>query len=78
MTCKDVTSAIDLRQKPSTLILRFRIHIHLALCEACHRYNKMTKALRSAIAKSTNKDSTVVDLESLNKELLVKHSRESH
>lgn len=51
LRCQDVTSGIDLHEKPKTLSGHFRFWLHLSLCQACKNYYDMSKALGGAVKK---------------------------
>lgn len=73
LKCQDVTAAIDLHEKPSTLSGHFRHHLHLSLCQACKNYYDMSKFLSSTVKKSPKSLSASVD--KINKSLLEKYSQ---
>ena len=71
MTCKDVTEKIDLPDSRKTVMDKFRVFLHVSLCQACSNYKALTLALRQAIKKliSAQKYSDN-DLKKLNQDLL--------
>jgi hypothetical protein len=71
LKCQDVTAAIDLHEKPTTLSGQFRLWLHLSLCRACKNYDDLSHALSRAVKKSPLPIDS--NLEKLNSSLLEKH-----
>lgn len=81
MTCKDATEKIDLKDRGLSLFTRFRLWLHLSLCQACANYHELSLALGKAVrdyAKTLGKpDGTQVDVERINDQLVKKYSKGS-
>ena len=75
MTCKQATELIDLRKRPGSFRDRFRLWLHLRICQACNYYFKASRALRRAVIEMLKNTEEKIDLKGLNQELLKKHSR---
>ncbi|AZZ36359.1 hypothetical protein CIK05_05990 [Bdellovibrio sp. qaytius] len=76
MTCKDVTEKIDLNDQSKTQLEKFRVKLHVSLCQACHNYYSFSQTLKTAFKKlMTSSKPTKTDLEKLNRELLQKYSK---
>jgi hypothetical protein len=75
MTCKHVVEQIDLRERPDTWLERFRLTLHLSLCQACSYYFKASRALQHAVRDMTNSSLNAIDLRKLNYDLLEKYGR---
>ncbi len=73
MTCKEVTSKIDLTDKRN-----FRFWLHLSLCQACKNYLKLTQALRKGAQSFSKNSKKPIDVNRLNKDLLNKFSNKGH
>ncbi len=73
LICRDVTAAIDLRQKPKTITDKFRIWLHLNLCQACKNYHDVSLVFSKAIKKNPSQDAE--RLEMMNKLLMKKFGK---
>lgn len=71
MSCKEVTEKIDLSDQVHNPKERFRLKLHLSLCQACSNYHQSSKilgdAIRIAWSQHFHSDS---ELEKLNQRLL--------
>ena len=77
LRCQDVTSNIDLHEKPTTLSGHFRFWLHLSLCQSCRNYYELSKALGKAIKRNPEAESTG-KVEQINKVLLEKYGRKEN
>jgi hypothetical protein len=75
MRCKDVTEYIDLGLVPNQASKRFRLKLHLSLCQACSNYLKMTQVLNRAAHEMFSQNYTEYNFEKMNEKLLVKFGR---
>jgi len=76
MTCKDATEKIDLNDQTKTINDKFRVKLHVSLCQACDNYYSLSQMLRAALRKlmSSHKPSKS-SLEKINKELVDKYAK---
>jgi len=76
LKCNTVTEAIDLKTRPETLTDRFRMALHLSLCQACRNYQNVSRVLSFAV-KSSPPPPIVKSVDELNANLLEKFGRKS-
>lgn len=76
MTCKDATEKIDLADQTKTITDKFRVKLHVSVCQACNNYYSLSQMLRAAIRKvmAAHKDKNS-NLDKLNQELVKKYSK---
>lgn len=76
LKCQDVTSSIDLHEKPTSISGYFRYWLHLSLCQACKNYYDYSKVISKAIKKSP--PSSAIDYEKINKNLIEKYGKKNN
>lgn len=74
MRCKDVVHQIDLRNENQPGLQKFRINLHLSLCQACKNYSDASLAIRQAVRNAVKLQEQPERLEKLNNNLLKKYS----
>lgn len=76
MTCKDATEKIDLPDDQKTLKDRFRVLLHVSLCQACSNYKKLSLLLRQMIKRLVvSQKKHPVEIDKLNQSLLKKFEK---
>ncbi len=73
LTCRDVTSAIDLRHSPKSISDKFRFWVHLNICQACRNYHNVSTAFSKALRRNPSQDPERLDL--MTKALLEKYGK---
>lgn len=76
MTCKDATEKIDLSDLAQTNTDKFRVQLHVSLCQACNNYYSLSQMLRAAVRKlMMSQKVSKMNLEKLNQSLIEKYSK---
>jgi hypothetical protein len=75
LTCKQAVEHINVVD-PSTQTwqMKFRLRLHLSLCQACVNYVKASRALGKAAREFMKSSDVSIDIEKLNQELLKKYT----
>lgn len=76
MTCREASEGIDLKDQNKTLKNKFRLKLHMSLCQSCNNYYIFSQSLSRTIKKALffHKDNQQ-DLDQLNTKLLEKFSK---
>lgn len=70
LDCQEVTKCIDLHVAPEGFMGRFRMWLHLSLCQACKNYDNLSKALELAVKERRKIDARQV--KKINEQLVKK------
>lgn len=74
MKCKDVAEIVDLGSSQLSWAGKFRLRLHLSLCQACENYYETTLVLKKAMNDFINQNQKTVQIEKLNDSLLAKYA----
>ena len=75
LTCKHAVEQMDAPERPTTWRKRFRLALHLSLCQACRYYRQSSRILGDAVRRVMESSPPPLDVEGLNSELLAKYRR---
>lgn len=76
MTCKEAVEQMNsVDPKTQTWMAWFRLRLHLSLCRACAYYAEASKTLARAVREMAENTKVSIDVEKLNRELLLKYAR---
>ena len=76
LRCKEVAEEIDFSQSKILSLKRFRIQLHLSVCQACKNYSDTGKVLNKAIQKLIKKNEKQINMQKLNADLLEKFANQ--
>lgn len=70
MRCKEVARHIDLNDSKMNAVGRFRMILHLSLCQACTNYRAFSVVLRKQAKQLTVREVSSEEIKTLNNRLL--------
>lgn len=70
LTCREAVEQVNWPEARGVALKRFRLKLHLSLCQACHNYFEMSRQLGRAFRTMVRGSDRHVDLERLNQDLL--------
>lgn len=73
LRCQEFVHQLETPEKNLSLKSRFRFHLHLSLCQACHNYFKFSQIVRKVLKKKKYESLSPEDLKKFNDRLLKIH-----